>query len=428
MLSFYGWQLRPVVTCIPTVTETVEAGILTGGWAGDTWIIGERRFCRRSRRLIHYKYNGSPWRDLNPRLRRESLLVLARRVLTFGSIRCESVLKVYDVVGSSLEKLNPLRYVEHRFLVILSAIEAYKPRFALLTLSLDYVVHTYGLQSQVLRDVLILIDELFPMLVKLLNRIYGDYLLVTMTDHGSAPVARHLDINTLLAEHGFNTTRLDTTLPLNRTVNAVAVSNGRRFATVYIRTPGGDWNKPTTYSILRSYPLRGRRVNVVKLLAEEEAVEFVAVRGDDNRTVHILSKQGEAVVKISEDGYVKYTVVRGEDPLQVTRDKPQSTTMVMHLDKWVDHTLHTKYPGALPQIAKLFKSPHMGDLLLHPSSGWDFWDEIDRPEQLQASHGGFTRSETLVFALARRPGKPVYSFRQITKLYNVMRTCIEREC
>ena len=263
-----GVFVKNAASCFPTVSESVEGGVISGFYAGETNMVGERYFSRKDRTIKHYKYNASAWADFNPVLKDRVIDAIVGDSISIGRIIKSSNLDIIDVKAGNYERRGELKLVRRRIEVASKIISSRRPKLFFFTISADFISHVYGRDSVVVRSFIREFDKEFTLLVETLNETYGrgKYAIFVFSDHGSAPVSKHLDLPELLSEHGFNAASADILIRRDD-ANSAALSNGRRMGLVYIAHPEYGWSRKPSYKMLRSYRLGGEEVDLLRLLA-----------------------------------------------------------------------------------------------------------------------------------------------------------------
>lgn len=410
-----GAYIRKMVTTFPTVTESAEGAVISGHLAGETNMLGERLFSRKEHEIIHYKFNARTIEDFNPGLRQAIIDRAAQPSIAMGRTIASADRNIVDLKAAKYERTGSPELVRRRIEVASTLALAEKPRLLFFSISFDYISHVYGRRNQQAEKMLQEFDKQFPQLIAALNQAYGknQYLITVFSDHGSANVCKHLDLTKLLQEHDLAPAPTDLLAPAESATSA-ALSNGRRSGVIYLRHPSEGWRKSPGYRLLRNYPHKGRRIDLVKLLAEEPGVKHVYAKKDAN-TVLVASQEGEAEIQRDPEDRLRYRVVKGNDPLGYGEETEWLTE-----EEWLKASYDSEYPDAAVQIPLLFKSKLAGDIFLNAAPGWDFWEPWDIPyPRLRASHGGLTREEMVTFLLIRGPGikQATIEYGRITDLY-----------
>ena len=350
--------------------------------------------------IMHYKFNAKPEDDFNPKLRKQTLDFIVGDTLSMGRLIKTSKEVLYDLKAIKYERDYSLKHVNRIMETASKIIREAKPRLFFFTISADAISHISGRNSSLVKKFLKEVDKNIPQLVEALDETYGKrrYVLIVFSDHGIANVRKHLDLTSLLSDYGFKPASPEI-LFSDRTVNAAALSNGRRMGLLYIAHPEHGWTMRLTYEKLRNYKLGAQTVDIPKLLAGEKGIKQVFVRKDD-RSVAVVSEDGESIIEYNpRNKKYRYRVIKGEDPLEYNIKSDWLTE-----EEALKITLESKYPDAIVQVFNLFKSENCGDLVVNASEGWDFWEPYDIPyKTLKASHGGLSREEMKVFILIKGP-------------------------
>ena len=290
-------------------------------------------------------------------------------------------------------------------------------------------------------------------------------VIVLATDHGMIDVARHFpieqflrnDVRLHMPNHALaDDVRFEWRLGYYRQFACVLAGSGDRYWAISLRKPkprpaGEDrpaafetWLVRPTVQDLRAYPTRdGGRIDLVKRLREQEAVDLVAYRAGPE-CIHVTNRRGTAEVVFGAVGLrtdraeplssaadaeetrnapargasvaantnpspqagrpntYAYRVVQGEDPLGYAESLPPEMVLGQPHDAaaWLEATIDTAYPDLVPQLAAYFGAPRSGDLAVFAAPGWDFG------EVHKAGHGGLRPGEMLTPLLMAGPGVP----------------------
>ncbi|RLE80434.1 MAG: hypothetical protein DRJ51_05825 [Thermoprotei archaeon] len=396
-----GIFIENVISCFPTVSESAEGGIISGFFSGETNMVGERYFSRKLRMIRHYKLNARAEMDFNARLKKRTIDTVIGETVAMGRIIRTSRENIDDVKALKHEREGSLEIVERRLEVASRIVLLKRPKLLFFTISADYISHVNGRDGGAVKRFIEEFDRRFPILVESLNKAYGrdNYAIFIFSDHGSASVAKHLDLPQLLEEEGFNPATADLLME-RRDVDSAALSNGRRMGLVYFAHPKYGWRRKLSYKQLRNYPHKGRNLDLLELFAQLEGVEQVFAKRDQ-KSVVIVSKDGEGVIQYDPASRkYKYSVLRGSDPLGYELEPRW-----MGEEEWLRNTFKHEYPDAIVQLYHIFKSKNCGDIVLNAAPNWDFWEpwDISYPI-LRAAHGGLSKDEMMTFILAKGPG------------------------
>ncbi|RLF20685.1 MAG: hypothetical protein DRZ82_01530 [Thermoprotei archaeon] len=394
-----GVMIDNVITCFPTVTEAAEGGIISGLFAGETNMVGERYFSRKLGMVMHYKLNASPEMDLSPKAKERIIDTIVGDSISMGRLIRTSHEVVYDLLAKSYEKVGSLKMISRIIETISKIVYSRRPRLLFFTISSDTISHMYGRNSNEVQAFIKEVDRNFPKLINSLDDVFGkgQYLVFLFSDHGIADVRNHLDLPILLLDYGFKPASTD--VIISEESNAAALSNGRRMGLLYFAHPERGWRAKPSYKMLRNYRLKGRNVDLPKLLSEEEGIEHVFIKRDE-RTVMVISEQGEALIEYDAiTNRYRYRVIRGDDPMEY-----DLVPSWMSEEELLRRTITSPYPDGVVQVFNLFRAENCGDLVVNAAPNWDFWEEWDMTYRtLRAAHGGLSKDEMKVFLLVKGP-------------------------
>lgn len=416
-----GVLVKNAIACFPTVSESAEGGVISGFYAGETNMLGERYFSREQQIMMHYKFNAKPEADFARELKDCTIDALSKKSIGMGRLIHMASEEIVDIKAMHYERTGDLRIVDRRIEVAINVIKVKKPRFFFFTISADYISHVDGRKGSSVYSFVKRFDEKFPSLIQVLDEVYGrnSYTVVVFSDHGTASVSNHLDLPRFLEEQGFSPAPTD--LIWRKDSNCAALSNGRRSALVYFAHPNEGWRKRPGCKNLRKYPHRGREVDLLKLFAEERGVAQVFAKRDEYSVI-VVSSEGEAVIEYNRaENKYRYRVIKGEDPLEYNIESKWMTE-----EEWLKMTYSKKYPDAVVQLYWIFKSPNCGDIVLNASDKWDFWEPWDIwYPRLVAAHGGLSRDEMSVFILAKGPHikAGVLPYARVLDIYATLAKC-----
>jgi hypothetical protein len=214
--------------------------------------------------------------------------------------------------------------------------------------------------------------------------IWTDMHLWIVSDHGHSPVRQHDDIVGLIGRLGFRVIAHPFVYSARGEV-AVMVS-GNAMAHIYL-----DLSR-------RSRPwladLGGKWQAVRDALLARDSVDLM-ILPTRTGSCEIHSRDRGFAVLTWADGRISYVPATG-DPLGAGAQHDLSD------DAAYEASLHTDYPDALVQIARLSDSPRSGEIILSASRQWDFRARYE-PIPHTSSHGALHREHMLVPLLTNKP-------------------------
>lgn len=199
----------------------------------------------------------------------------------------------------------------------------------------------------------------------------------------------------------------------------IVLAAGEGHALLYLPTPilgpdgetvtGLDWSKRPSLELLRNYPYKGERIDVVGAgVAWRDAVKFMLGKDWGTGKVHVYGPDGEATIERKGESATRaeyrYTVVKGTDPLGYATDdrvKALVDGQFHHADKWQVATCETDAPDAPVMLYQAFdvvdRAP---DLYVSAAPFISIGDLVDG-DKSASKHGGLTKDEswsTVAFA------------------------------
>lgn len=160
-----------------------------------------------------------------------------------------------------------------------------------------------------------------------------------------------------------------------------------------------NWKKRPTLSEIRNYPVSfDRRVDAVKALLDDQRIKFV-LASDEEKNVRIFAKDSEAVIKrriFMGAEYFSYQKIRGKvDPFEygdIPAVKPwvESAEYISERD-WLEKTLKSKYPYAVPNVFQIFDNRRTGDLMAVASD-----NVVMKKSIYDSTHGALSPQDVLV--------------------------------
>jgi arylsulfatase A-like enzyme len=203
---------------------------------------------------------------------------------------------------------------------------------------------------------------------------------VLMADHGMAPVSPACQFDLLHWLRNDRGLRLRTApvglreysdrYDLLKRYDAVAHVDAGRVAMVHLAGRRGWVYRPEPAEVVSW-------MTTAPAAQELPAVEVALARAGPDR-VHVLSRDGAAVVERRSDGGVKayrLLIDRG-DPLGYRVDPGLSSFIDegWHTSReWLVATAGSRCPDFVPQVVEMFDSPRTGDVVLLAAEGWSFY-------------------------------------------------------
>lgn len=179
----------------PTVTYSAHASIITGVYPNEHGIIGNNYYDRKMKRVIDFDLY-----DVNK--------FIGKNVKTIFDLFDGTKLSVGEPITRGADIVVSKRDVQSRSLfhqdeyAIRSAlhyIKKYKPRLSVINLpGIDGIGELYGPLSDEVIKHLENIDNLLGRLINEICKIYDDYILIIIADHGMTDVWENVDLNSIL--------------------------------------------------------------------------------------------------------------------------------------------------------------------------------------------------------------------------------------
>jgi arylsulfatase A-like enzyme len=457
-----GLYARRCVSSVPSVTLACETSFVTGVFPGRHGVTGIKWFDRN--RLIRRNYETIAQKNtldgdyiaptIYERLAGEttmSLFFQAHRGATKFAENWTSAgppyfFGWYDLV----DRLSLLRF--H----IAASVARQREAFPALTIAYmlwpDMEAYRSGVSTEAYERALVHTDAQIGRVLRDLEAAgrLETTIIVLATDHGMVDVAHHWPIEKafrddfrldVATQHLWEETMFEDRLAHYGKHACVLAGSGDRYWAVSLRKPkqrpGGEdgdgpalenWLVRPSADDLRSYPTRdGGRIDLIRRLREQEAVDLVAWRAGPDR-IHVTNRRGTAEIVSgavglrtdraegtssaagaetrrargrNKDTYA-YRVVQGEDPLGYADALPPKMVLGQPHDAaaWLEATVDTAYPDLVPQLMTYFDAPRSGDLAVFAATGWDLG------EVHKAGHGGLRPGEMLTPLLMAGPGVP----------------------
>lgn len=357
-----GLRVEAAVAPFPTISFFAHACILTGCWADKHGITGIRWYDHRNQNSRSYAGIGAELidgdMDSNVKTIFEHLEDL--RTVSIGSA-------VHRGADEYVHPWLPPDGLRMRSLLRRFG-RADPPRLSIVVLTgLDWPAHRYGPKSDWVKIGLRKLDRRVGELFSLLKKRGLDkstYIFLT-ADHGHAPRNGYVDLYAHLDRLGFDI--LDKILYTGKTegptsYDAALWMAGVGYAFIYLphRTKTEmDWKQRPNIEILRSYPVGGRKVDLISNLTDLPEIAFVVARDPKTGALHAFDRTG---------------------PVDIVKDL-------------------AAYPDAQTQLPRLMAAHRAPDILVVAKDGYETAWSWHR-----GRHGGYSRQEMFVPLLAIGPG------------------------
>ena len=175
----------------------------------------------------------------------------------------------------------------------------------------------------------------------------------------------------------------------------IAYVGNRGVSSTFLYLPGEKgWEDVPTLARLRHFPGKHRMVDMIELIRNQEAVEWLAVRDGVDR-VRIYNKKGEGLITRIPNGdnpLFSYTF-SGKDPFEYNKK-----FKLADAKSWLAATIHEKHPNAIVDLGNLFADPMVGDILVTLEDPWGF-------RRIKAgTHGSLSQSDMHIPLMMAGPG------------------------
>lgn len=241
-------------------------------------------------------------------------------------------------------------------------------------MGIDKISHARGHEDPAIVDALRIMDDT---VARLLDGSPDSLRVWIASDHGHSRVARHDDLQRVIADRGHRT--MAHPWVHGRADVAVMVS-GNAMAHIYVeleRRRRPLWGE-----------LSGRWTELAEWLAQRESVDLV-MTPEDESTCHVWSRaRGRATIRWCASSF-SYQTGAG-DPLGIGADLYEVSSAEAH-----EATAATDYPDSVVQIARLAACARSGDIILSATRGWDFRERYE-PIPHVSSHGALHRDHMMV--------------------------------
>lgn len=402
--------LHCITTAFPSVTGVAYAPFLVGRHPGSVGIPGLRWY-DRTRRISRLRghsrsYVGIEFREVDRDLdaKQPTMFELARPSLGALSVIARGLPRTARIGGSvgfaARAGWTHFRGDVEGWLAIdrdvadraVHRIARERPRYSFVALTgIDKTSHATGCDSPAVLRALQTVDATARRIredAERDGRWEGMHLWI-VSDHGHSPVGAHDDIAALLRSLGWPVLAHPWTFGTRRRASAdVAVMvSGNAMAHLYLdlaRRERAFWPALSSqWSALVGALLERRSIDLV-LLPHGEGKVAIHSRDRGSATVRSLGK------------WHSYRPESG-DPLGIGDVAEHGVTE----DEAHEITLHSDYPDALVQTARIAACARSGDVILSATRGWDFRGRYE-PIPHVSSHGALHRDHMLVPLLVNR--------------------------
>jgi len=471
-----------VITTFPSATAPSLPEMLTGRWSRNFFRHPRKinAFDRVQKKAFKYEFIPEAWSgeliDLFDIIRQSG-----HRILSFFSGQFNAATATYhDSISYGVDALSMFggkelsgydRKVMDRLLEMLKS-HGQNLRLVFLGITgVDLAGHSRGPNSDAYKTQLVETDRLLGDLVEYLQntrdengkRMFDRSLFLVFGDHGMVSSSRFIDLPAMFKAEGFKVSDLGTLGHLvSEKLNPfwmfdreiLSVPGGSNISELYVRRKFRgrvlDWDEFCSYGELRNYPIESRfqeprEVDLIQLLLQQEGIsEVLAALYDNAVRVHTRDRGSATIYRrpgLGNDtfAYQVHESPDGVDPFGYLRD-PEAVDMVctdrsMTVDnwvedkfdhhfyplrKWVNATLNTDYPAAVPLIPKAFtKQNTTSDIIVNAEPPYNF------SKYFQGDHGTLAKesvtSGMLVAGPGVRPGADISDFMLVDVLPTLLK-------
>ncbi len=444
-----GLWVKEATSVFPSVTAAAMTSIMTGVYPGKHNVIN---FQWIDRQTGHYKcYIGTDifnfTQDLNPNVKTIFEYFPKEETASFGFLMDKGSGHTDTLIFAALNPFRGLSAQAHvalsEFLSLFSLGKAFPRLMAFYEWHVDVRGHRQGGESKATLREMQDADANFGRLVQMYEErgLYDQTYFILISDHGMAPVKKSFYVDKYLEENGFKTRmiswnlgeshipsdwdRVDSLLGTTKKIydaDSVVGAAGGGCATVDLVRNGGIaingkgtaalWKEQLTYSDVRqAKTAQGQVVDVIELMNEVKAIDFLLVRDDADgvdgeRRVRVVSDKGETLIRRVQGPnnyfFYKMEVLKGKDPLSLV-DEHQIRPLVRsdrfyEAKAWYEALRGEDYPDAVIQFAQVFDSPRAPTLLLCAAEDWSF------NSQIVGKHAGPLEEEMIATFCLAGPG------------------------
>ncbi|MBC8233787.1 alkaline phosphatase family protein [bacterium] len=446
-----GTHVENALVAFPTLTLALHPTIMTGYYPGHHGIISNVWFDRKTRTKRDYPAPGVDILRYPKDLEKYTIFELLSDIKTAAIFencnrgatykKLPAFVTIKLSVRGQLEKIIPLSYMGVDTMAAEATIDMIRkpakkrPRLIVTWFfANDKLSHGYGPESSEADVGRKNLDKQIGRIVQALEKkqIYDRTTFILTADHGQSATTKHWNIGKFIADDlGIDVKEkynlmdkyitefdiaisplqdfggleeLDELVQAHKRIlkperyEAVVCASGNSFAQIYMaykdEKNNTHWDKKPPLSLLRDYPVRQGRIDLIDKFRRLEAVDFLCVQ-DTPGKIHIFSKDGESVIKRKSDEYA-YSVVNGIDPLGYKDDN-----LCSHLvdsgfhsaDEWLEHTCDALRPNGPEAISQVFDSDKCGDILISAAQDWEICEDY-YPHK--GDHGRLIREDVRV--------------------------------
>jgi len=446
-----GTHVKNAIAAFPTLTLALHPTIMTGYYPGHHGIVSNVWFDRKTRQKRDYpatgvdilRYPGDLDKytifELLSDIKTAAIFENCNRGATYKKLPVFATIKLS--IRGQLEKMIPLSYMDVDTMAADATIDMIRkpvkqrPRLIVTWFfANDKLSHGYGPRSPQTEIGRKNLDKQIGRIVQALKKeqIYDRTTFILTADHGQSETTKHWNIGKFIADNlGMDVkekynpmdkyiTEFDIAIsPLQdfggleeldefvqsykrilrpERYDAVVCASGNAFAQIYVaykdEKNNAHWDKKPPLSLLRNYPVRRRRIDLIEELRGREPVDFLCAQ-DSPGTIHIFSKDGESVIR-RESGKYAYSVVNEIDPLGYKDERTCSHLVDSGFhpaDEWLEHTCTALRPNGPEAISQAFDSDKCGDILISAAQDWEICEDY-YPHQ--GDHGRLIREDVRV--------------------------------
>lgn len=434
LLESIPGSVGQVITTYPSATAPSLPEFFTGRWSRNFFRHPRKinAFDRVQKRALKYEFIPEAWEgeliDLFDIFRQRG-----ERILSFFSGEFNAGAVTYhDSVAFGIDafaKFSGMELDSYDHKVMDKLIEFFNkgepyPRLTFLGINaVDLAGHFQGPQSDLYAAMLIDTDAHFGRLIEALKNnkdknnkpIFDKSIFIIFGDHGMLQSDKFIDLISVLKSEGLKAADLGSLSHLvsekfnpfwmvDREI--LSVPGGSNITELYVRHKRDlrllDWDVFCPYSELRNYPLQtwfhDGKIDLIGTLSEIEGVGEVLVPIYEN-VVHVITKdKGSATIfrrtGLNDDSFA-YRVddpSKNIDPFGYFNDSLTSDLVgsdvsmtpenyvgsefdhnFHSIGQWINSTLNTNYPAAVPLIPKAFsKHQTTSDIIVNAKSSYNF--------------------------------------------------------